>query len=152
LPHSALVSVPTTIRLLVPHPSLSVGASKLHALPTSTVLSGLQVRLGAVVSTTVTVWLHWATFPHASVALQVRVALRVCPHNPLVSVLKIVTTFVPPTSVALGASKLQASPHSTVLSGAQVSVGAVVSLTVTVCWHSATFPQASVARHVRVAL
>src|SRR5258705_484985 len=49
---------------------------------------------GAVVSTTVTVWLHWAV---------------------LVTVLRMVMVAVPLLSVAVGASKVQAVPNCTVL-------------------------------------
>jgi len=69
-----------------------------------------QVIEGGVVSTTVTVWLHCAWFPHASVARHVRVAVNVLPQVAFVTVLKIVIVFVPHVSLALGASKL----HGTV--------------------------------------
>jgi hypothetical protein len=76
------------------------------------------VSTGAVVSTTVTVWLHCPLFPHPSVARQVRVATNAAPQVPLVTVL-ITATFVTPLqlSLALGESKSQAAPHSTVREG-----------------------------------
>src|SRR5438874_7275221 len=55
-------------------------------------------------------------------------------------------------SRAVGASKVQAVVHSTVLLATHVIDGAVVSVTVTVWLQSAWLPQASVARQVRVAL
>src|SRR5438552_16390065 len=98
--------------------SVAVGASKLQAAPCSTVLLVLlQVITGAVVSATVTFWLHWAKLPQASVACQVRVASKVLPQWPvvLVTVLTIVMVLLPLLSVAVRASKVQAVPCSTIL-------------------------------------
>src|SRR5258707_11279048 len=92
-----------------------------------------MVMLGAIVSTTVTVWLHWAKLPQASVACHVRVASKVVPQWPavLVTVLTIVIVLLPLLSVAVGGSKVQAVPCSTVLFVLpQVMTGAVVSTTV----------------------
>src|SRR5229473_2840573 len=59
---------------------------------------------------------------------------------------------VPLLSVAVGASKLQAAPSSTVwLVLLQVMTGAVVSRTVTLWLQELLLPQASVAAQVRVA-
>src|SRR5262249_58455204 len=67
--------------------SVAVGGSKLQAVPSCTVLLVLaQLMTEAVVSTTVTVWLHCAVLPHASVATQVRVASKVVPQWPAVLV------------------------------------------------------------------
>src|SRR6267154_2406472 len=103
----------------VPLLSVAVGRSKVQALPNCTVLLVLLVQFmtGAVVSTTVTVWLHWALLPQASVACQVRVASKVLPQWPatLVTVLRIVIVALSLLSAALGASKVQATPCSTVL-------------------------------------
>ena len=61
--------------------SVPVGASKLQAVPSSTVLLVLlQVMTGAVVSLTVTFWLHELLLPQASVAAHVRVASKVLPQ------------------------------------------------------------------------
>src|SRR5205809_351078 len=49
-----------------------------------------------------------------------------------------------------GESNVQAEPHSTVLSGAQVNEGGVVSSTVMVWLHVLELPQASVASQARV--
>src|SRR2546428_6368896 len=110
---------------------------------------------GAVVSTTVTVWLHWALLAQASVACQVRVASKVLPQWPavLVTVLRMVMVAVPLLSVAVGVSKVQALPDCTVLLVLRVQSipGAVVSTTVTVWLHRALLLQASVACQVRVA-
>src|SRR6266567_3420288 len=115
--------------MLVPPLSVAVGASKLQAAPSCTVLLVLlQLMTGAVVSTMFTVWLHRALLPQASVAAQVRVASKVLPQRPavLVMVLTIVTvTLVLP---AVGASKLQGAPNWTVLLVLlQLIIGAVVS-------------------------
>jgi len=97
----------------------------------SVTLAG-QVITGAVVSTNVTVWLHWAVFPQASVARQMRVAIKVLPQPALVVVLRMLSEFVPHVSVTVGTSKVHAMPHSTLLLPEQVMTGAVVSTTVTV--------------------
>src|ERR1041384_3313081 len=100
-----------------------------------------------------TVWLHWAVLPQASVAFQVRVASKVLPQWPvrLVTVPTRVMVTLPQESVAVGGSKDQALVHSTALLGTTVMVGGVWSSTVTVWLHSAALPQASVARQVRIA-
>src|SRR5260221_487734 len=60
--------------------------------------------------------------------------------------------FVPQASPgALGGSKVQAVPHSTVLLVAQVIVGGVVSRTVTVWLQVLLLPHGSTAAQVRVA-
>jgi len=90
--------------------------------------------------------------PHASVARHVRVAVNVFPHVAFVTVLITAMLFVPQVSLALGASNVHGTVHSTVLLVGQVIEGGVVSTTVTVWLHCAWFPHASVARHVRVAV
>src|SRR5438132_637691 len=114
--------------------SVAVGRSKVQAVPNCTILLVLLVQFmtGAVVSTTVTVWLHRAV---------------------LVTVLRMVMVAVPLLSVAVGRSKVQAVPNCTVLLVllAQSMTGAVVSTTVTVWLHRALLVQASVACQVRVA-
>src|SRR5207253_1839120 len=115
-----LVTVLTTVMaMLVPPLSAAVGWSKLQGVPSWTVLLVLlQLMTGAVVSMTLTVWLHWALLPQASVAAQVRVASKVLPQWPVVLVTVLTTVMamlVPPLSVALGRSKLQAAPSCTVL-------------------------------------
>src|SRR6266567_2541937 len=104
--------------VVVPPMSLAAGSSKAQAAPNSTVLLVLlQVITGAVVSRRLTVWLHRLKLPQASVACQTCVASKVLPQWPLVlvTVLTIVIVGGPPMSLALGASKLQAVPNSTVL-------------------------------------
>src|SRR6266704_1071857 len=125
---------------LVPPLSVAVGGSKLHAAPSWTVLLVLlQLMAGAMVSMTLTVWLHWALLPQASVAAQVRVASKVLPQWPalLVTVLTtVMARLVPPLSVAVGWSKLQAAPSCTVLLVMrQLLTGTAVSMTLTVWLH-----------------
>src|SRR6266478_3572286 len=110
--------------VLLPLLSVVVVGSKLQTAPCSTVLFVLlHVITGAVVSTIVTFWLHWAKLPHASVACHVRVGSKVVPQWPV-------------TAVAVGASKLQAAPCSTVLLVLlHVITGAVVSTIVTFWLH-----------------
>src|SRR5215510_10879674 len=141
--------------VLLPLLSVAVGASKVQATPCSTVLLVLlQVISGAVVSKTVTFWLQELLLPQPSLASQVRVASKVVPQWPvtLVTVLRIVMVLLPLLSVAVGASKVQAAPCSTVLLVLlQVMTGAVVSTMVTFWLHVLLLPQASVAAQVRVA-
>src|SRR6266567_1669966 len=80
-PEVLVIVLTIVIAMLVPPLSVAVGASKLQAVPSWTVLLVLlQLMMGAVVSTTCTVWLHWALLPQASVAAQVRVASKVLPQ------------------------------------------------------------------------
>src|SRR5437867_3274050 len=135
----------TTVMVTLPQVSLAVGGSKSQALPHSTVLSGLQAIVGAVLSSTRTVWLHSTlSLPQASVAFHVRVALKVLPQWPvvLVIVLTMLMVTLPQVSLAVGGSKSHALPHSAVLSGLQAMVGGVVSSTCTVCLQSVWLPQA----------
>src|SRR4051812_15934559 len=96
--------------IFVPLKSVTVGKSKLHTDPTSTVLFAAQLMLGPVVSTTVTVWLHCELLLQASVASHVRVAVKVPPQLAsvrFVVVFKMVMV-TPLRSVAVGGSKVQA--------------------------------------------
>src|SRR5438876_505756 len=121
--------------VLLPLLSVAVGASKVQAVPCSTLLLVLlQVIAGAVVSAIVTFWLQVLLLPQASLACQVRVASKVVPQWPvvLVTVLRIVMVLLPLLSVAVGASKVQAVPCSTLLLVlVQAITGAVVSAIVT---------------------
>src|SRR6059036_1139587 len=73
-----LVTVLKTVMMFVPLLSVAVGRSNVQAVPNSTVLFVLlQVMTGAVVSTTVTIWLQRLKLPQRSVACQVRVASKV---------------------------------------------------------------------------
>src|SRR5436190_3181189 len=104
--------------VLVPLLSVAVGASKVQAVPSCTVLLVLPHTIaGAVVSVTFTVWLQRLKLPQASVACQVRVASNVLPQWPavLVTVLTTVIVLLPALSVAVGVSKVQAVPSSALL-------------------------------------
>ena len=108
--------------------------------------------VGAVVSTTVTACVQIVLLVQESIALQVRVAMKDLPHVWLVSVRTTTLTFRPSQlSKAVGASKLQAVPHSTVLEAAQNRTGGVVSTTVMVWEQVARLEQASVACQVHIA-
>jgi len=148
-----LVTVLRTIVItLVPlQASRALGSSKLQTEPHWTVLFVAQVNTGAVVSAIVTVWLQMELLVQRSVACQVRVISSEQPV-PLVVVFRTETvTFVPlQASRALGWSKVQAEPHSTVLLVAQVNTGAAVSTTVTVWLQVELLVQGSVACQVRV--
>jgi len=133
LPQAGFVTVLTTVIVLLP---LAVGVSKVQAAPHCTVLLVLLLQsiIGALVSTTVTLWLQELLLPQASVACQIRVASKVVPQCPitLVTVLRMVTVAAPLLSVAVGESNGQAVPCSTVLLVLlHVITGAVVSTTVT---------------------
>src|SRR5437667_6050191 len=92
---TVLVSVLTTVIVLLPLLSVAVGGSKLQAAPCSTVLLVLlHVITGAVLSTIVTFWLHWAKLPQASVACQVRIASKVVPQWPVTLVTVLTTEMV----------------------------------------------------------
>ena len=66
-------------------------------------------------STTVTVWLQVLLLPQASVAFQVRVATNPEPQRPLVTVATTIIVLVLHPSIAVGVSKLQIEPATTVL-------------------------------------
>src|SRR5205823_5321486 len=115
------------------HTSVALGSSNVQAVPHSMLLPATHVITGGVVSTTVTVWLHCELLLQASVALQVRVAMKVFPHVALVTVPTMAIVAVGPhTSVALGSSNVQPVPHSMLLPATHVITGGVVSITVTV--------------------
>src|SRR5438876_2226255 len=97
------------VTVTLPQVSLAVGASNDQTLVHSTVLLGTQVMLGGVWSSTVTVWLHSAVLPQASVARHGRVDARVlaqCPAG-LVTVSRIEMVTVPHVSLEVGASNHQ---------------------------------------------
>src|SRR5256886_5576872 len=102
------------VMVALPQVSLAVGASKAQLLVHSTILSGTQMIVGLVVSTTVTFWLQSAVLPQASVARQVRVASKVLPHRPvlLVTELTMMSFTLPQGSLAVCAPNDQATLHS----------------------------------------
>src|SRR3989475_8092484 len=104
-----LVVVLIIVTFTLPQVSLAVGGSKSQTLVHSTVLSGTQVMVGLVVSTTVTFWLHSTKLLQSSVARQVRVVSKVLPQWPtrFVTVLIILILALPQVSLAVGESKFQ---------------------------------------------
>jgi hypothetical protein len=81
--------------------------------------------------------------PQASVAVHVRVALKVLPQSALVVVM-FVTVTLPHASLAMGASKLQVAPHSAVLFATHAIIGGVVSFTRKVLLHRFVQPPVAV--------
>jgi hypothetical protein len=138
LPHVPLVTeLMITMLTFVPLAmSTAMGKSKVHGCKQLMFLFVAQETLGGVVSRTVTVCEQLTLLLHASESSQVRVALKVGAQKPVVLVVVLTTRTVrllpPPTSVPVGKSKSQTMPYSTVLPGAQVGVGGVVSITETV--------------------
>src|SRR5437016_9713805 len=101
--------------LLVPQPSSTLFPySTLFRSPHSTFLFVAQLIAGRVVSMTVTVWLQILLLLQASIAAHVRVAEKVLPQRPLVTVPRMTMRLVPQASAgAEGTSNVQAVPHST---------------------------------------
>src|SRR6185295_2889584 len=87
-PQPAFVTVLTIVMVtLVPLArSVALGGSNDQELVQMTPLSGAQMKIGGVASTTLTVWLHVARLVQLSVACQTRVAVKVLPQKPAVLV------------------------------------------------------------------
>src|ERR1041385_2587828 len=100
-----------------PPASVAVGVPKVQAVPARTFRSAGATSVGGVVSTTVTVWLHWAALPQASAALQTRLMSTVPPATLFVVVLTMTMGAAThsPASKEIGSSKDQSVPASTVL-------------------------------------
>jgi hypothetical protein len=121
LPQVALVEPPVIAMEFVPQvASVAVGGSNVHSVPQETDLLVGQLIEGGVVSTTVTVWLHWFVRLQLSTICQVRVALNVSPQNPEEFVVVDTITKGPE---AVGGLNVHGVPHSTVLLDAQMIVG-----------------------------
>jgi hypothetical protein len=107
---------------------------------------------GGTVSFTLMICDADEVFPQASIAVQVRVMIDEPAHAPgVVTSFGVSVTALPQASVAVGVAKTGVSPQAIVLSAGRAEItGAVVSVTVIDCEALATFPQASVAVHVRV--
>jgi len=108
----------------------------------STVASAGKVNDGGVVSTTVIVWSKDVAFPHASVAVQVRVIVSVLPQLAADTSLKVIAT-VPQVSAPVAepvAAGSVGSVHSTVTSAGNVNEGGVVSTTVIIWSADVVFP------------
>src|ERR1051325_9858823 len=109
---------------------------------------------GTVVSRTVTLWLQLALLPQWSAAVQVRVTVNNCGHEPgAVTSANVTTGFGSHASCTSGAGKTGVFGHSIgeIVAG-HVIAGGVVSTTVIVWLHDAWLPQWSVEVHVRVTL
>ena len=87
-PPRTFVTVPeVTIVTLVPSQvSSTLGGSKVHGCPHSTMRFVAHVRTGGVVSITLTVCEKDALFEHASMACHTRVAAKVFPQRAFVRV------------------------------------------------------------------
>ena len=105
-----------------------------------------------MVFTTVTVFVQKLLLPQQSVAFHVRLMTCRQELDPLfVTVFTVTgTMLLQQLSETLGGSNDQVWPHCTVLSGAQVIVGGVVSRTVMVWLQVLVLPQQSRANQVRV--
>src|SRR5262245_36070832 len=124
----ATTSISTLFRS---HLSTAVGMSKAQSVPHCTSLSCSHVIFGGSVSTMVTVWLQKATLVDVSVALQVRVTLNNCVQRALATLVTVLTTSITTltpsiSSVAVGISKDQSVPHSTLLSAPHARCGGCV--------------------------
>src|SRR3989454_111600 len=95
---------------------------------------GSVEMLGAVVSTTLMVWLAVLLLPQWSVAVQVRVTLLACGQEPgVVTSAKVRVGLGSHASVAVGVANDGVAGHSMVVGPGSVEMpGAVVSCTVTV--------------------
>src|SRR5437660_5089142 len=98
-----------------------MGGLKRQSVPQATVLFAEHPIVGGVVSTTVTVWLQVLVLSHRSMTCHSRV-ISSSQGVPLVTVSSTVMVMSGPPhgpSSAVGGSKSQAVPHSTVLSDGQ---------------------------------
>jgi hypothetical protein len=109
---------------------------------------------GQTLSVTEMVCEAWELFPQSSVAVQVRVVLYSCGHDPgVVTSLNVNEGVASQLSVAVGVVKTGVDGHSTDDGpGKDEITGAVLSSTLMVCTHTEEFPQSSVAVVVRVTL
>ena len=114
--------------------SFAVGVPNVHGEPGATEKPSGQLIVGGMVSVMATVCEQMTELPQQSLMSHWRVV--VCVHgvpNGGVVNCTVMVTFVPQqASNAVGASKVHAVPHWTVLFGAQVATGGVVSLTITI--------------------
>ena len=124
-----IVTAPEQLSVAVADPvaPISVGEPQVSCL-----LEG-QVITGAVVSTTVIVWLAVLLLPHKSIAVQVLFTTLEFAQAPAVVTSAKVNVAVPQASVAVGVANTGTAGHSIVLgAGRALITGAVVSTTVIV--------------------
>src|SRR5258705_2545398 len=146
-----LVNVPNIETPCRQQLSVAVGVPNSQEEPHSKVRSGGQnVNTGGVVSTTVIFWLQVLVLPQQSEATQTRVRTN-GQLGLFVKVPKIVTPARQQLSVAIGVSKEQFEPHSTVrFVGHNVNNRGVVS-TIVIGWLQVlVLPQQSSATQTRV--
>ncbi len=113
---------------------------------------GTPTSVGGVRSCTVMVWLAVRAWPHASVAVQVRVTEYSPGQSPgVVTSAKVKVGLPPQASVTVGVAKEGVAGHSMVEGpGSAEMTGAVLSSTVMVWLAVLELPHGSVAVHVRV--
>ncbi len=168
----AQLSVTDHVRTIVPQPSVTESASLNRtdsvesqasvavtlgaagiAVHSTVVSAGTPRSVGATVSTTMIVWLHVATLPHASVAVHVRVTLYACAQLPgVVTSANVTRGLASQRSLTVGVPNTGVAGHSIGdVTAAHVMLGAVVSTTVIV-WLTGvdSFPLQSRPVHVRV--
>ena len=135
-----------------PQPSVAVGVAKEGVEGHSMVVgAGSELITGAVVSSTVMVWLAVLVLPQGSFAVQVRVTEYFCGQElGVVTSAKVSATVPPQASVAVGVAKEGVAGHSTVVgAGSELITGGVLSSTVMVWLAVLALPQGSVAVQVR---
>src|SRR6266542_4116940 len=136
-----------------PQASVAVGVAKDGVAGHSMVVGpGSAEMTGAVLSSTIMVWLAVLELPHGSVAVQVRVTEYFCGQAAGVVTSAKVNVAVPPqASVAVGVAKEGVAGHSMVEGpGSAEMTGAVLSSTVMVWLAVLGLPHGSVAVQVRV--
>ena len=135
-------------------PQLSVAVGVVHAgVPVHSIVEGPGSPLitGGVVSSTLIVCVATVVFPHASVAVHVRVTEYSFGQLPGVVTSLEVSAGVLQLSVAVGVAQTGVPVHSIVdVPGNPLMTGGVVSSTFMVCVATDVLPQASVAVQVRV--
>src|SRR5439155_1055809 len=137
------------------HASVAVGVAKDGVAGHWIVVGPGTVEItGAVVSTTLMVWLDVELLPQWSVAVQVRVTLLACGHEPgVVTSAKVSVGLGSHASVAVGVANDGVAGHSMVVGpGTAEMLGACVSTTLMVWLAVELLPQWSVAVQVRVTL
>ena len=142
------------VRVTVPpQPSVAVGVVKEGVAGHSMVVGpGSELIAGAVLSSTVMVWLAMLVLPQGSFAVQVRVTEYFCGQEPgVVTSAKVRVTVPPQASVAVGVAKDGVAGHSMVVGpGSELITGGVLSSTVMVWLAVLVLPQGSVAVQVRL--
>src|SRR2546427_5025665 len=137
------------------HASVAVGVANDGVAGHSMVVGPGSVEIpGAVVSTTLMVWLAVLLLPQWSVAVQVRVTLLACGQEPgVVTSAKVRVGLGSHASLAVGVANDGVAGHSMVVGpGSAEMLGAVVCTTLMVWLAVLLLPQWSVAVQVRVTL